>query len=133
MHGIGVPAYNMMPPLPGYDPAVPDWAKTVAGRAPRLWRASSTRRRDTRDSHPLETVLTYPSGGRRRSPLNGSAIGDVADESRRQGADLQRGVEGFLQEAKQQKQPLFYWDAWSGDYPDPFTFLQLFQTGNGHE
>ena len=26
-HGIGVPAYNIMPPLNGYDPAVPDWAK----------------------------------------------------------------------------------------------------------
>ena len=36
----------------------------------------------------------------------------------------------FLQ-ARQLKQPLFYWDAWSGDYPDPFTFLQLFQTGFG--
>ena len=36
-----------------------------------------------------------------------------------------------LLQAKQQKQPLFYWDAWIGDFPDPFTFIQLFQTGNG--
>jgi oligopeptide transport system substrate-binding protein len=27
MHGIGVPAYNLMPPLKGYAPAIPDWAK----------------------------------------------------------------------------------------------------------
>jgi oligopeptide transport system substrate-binding protein len=36
----------------------------------------------------------------------------------------------FLQ-SKQQKQPVLYWDAWTGDFPDPFTFFQLFQTGNG--
>jgi oligopeptide transport system substrate-binding protein len=29
------------------------------------------------------------------------------------------------------KQPTIYWDAWVGDYPDPFTFMQLFQTGFG--
>ena len=34
----------------------------------------------------------------------------------------------FLQDA-QLKQPTLYWDAWGGDFPDPFTFMQLFQTG----
>ena len=34
-------------------------------------------------------------------------------------------------ERVQLKQPLFYWAAWIGDFPDPFTFMQLFQTGFG--
>ena len=36
----------------------------------------------------------------------------------------------FLQ-ARQLRQPAFFWDAWSGDFPDPFTFMQLYQTGFG--
>jgi oligopeptide transport system substrate-binding protein len=48
------------------------------------------------------------------------------------GAKVQIYNEEFkvLQEAKLQRQPLLYWDSWSGDFLDPFTFLQLFTTGN---
>ena len=36
----------------------------------------------------------------------------------------------FLQDI-QLKQPVLYWASWIGDFPDPFTFMQLFQSGFG--
>ena len=57
-----------------------DFRRTSAMR----WRESSISKRVTRDSHPLETVLTYPSGGPDMRRLHGSAVGDVADEFGRQ-------------------------------------------------
>ena len=36
-----------------------------------------------------------------------------------------------LLQARQLKQPILFWYAWTGDFPDPFTFMQLFQTGFG--
>ncbi len=89
--GLGVPAYNLMPPLPGYDPAVPEWAKLSADDRHALAR-KLYEEAGYSESHPLETVITYPSGGADVSPPNGSAFGDVANESRGQNPDLQRGV-----------------------------------------
>ena len=60
------------------------------------WRASSIRKRDTRTAIRSKTVLTYASGGPGHAPLHGSAVGDVADEFGREGADLQRRVESVF-------------------------------------
>jgi oligopeptide transport system substrate-binding protein len=37
-----------------------------------------------------------------------------------------------LLDARHMKQPILFWSAWNGDYPDPLTFMQLFQTGFGN-
>ena len=47
----------------GYDPAIPDWAKTFAGRAPRPGSQALSGGGLLATAIPLETVLTYPSGG----------------------------------------------------------------------
>jgi ABC-type oligopeptide transport system substrate-binding subunit len=128
-HGIGVPAYNIMPPLPGYDPAVPDWANLPIDERHALAR-KIYHEAGYSDSHPLETVLTYASGGpdyrHVMEALSAMWLMNL-------GAKVQiYNVEWkVLLQSRQLKQPLLYWDAWTGDYPDPFTFMQIFQTGNG--
>ena len=54
--GIGVPAYNIMPPLSGYDPAVPDWARLSSDDRHALAR-KLYQEAGYSDSHPLEVVL----------------------------------------------------------------------------
>jgi oligopeptide transport system substrate-binding protein len=129
MRGIGVPAYDIMPPLMGYDPAIPDWAK-MAPDARHAYARSLYQQAGYSDNNPLEIVLTYPSAGPdfRRQMEALAAMWQINLGAKVQIYNVEWKV--FLQ-AKQQRQPLLYWDAWTGDFPDPFTFFQLFQTGNG--
>lgn len=128
-HGVGVPAYNMIPPLPGYTPAIPDWAR-LSDDARHALARKLYHEAGYSDSHPLDAVLTYATGGpgARRSMEALSAMWQMNLGARVQIYNEEWKV--FLQ-ARQLKQPTFYWDAWSGDFPDPFTFMQLFQTGFG--
>ena len=125
--GIGIPAYNMMPPLAGYDPSVPDWAALSPDARHALAR-KLYQEAGYSDSHPLETVLTYPSGGpeTRRFMEALSAMWQMNLGAKVQIYNVEWKV--FLQ-ARQLKQPVLYWNAWIGDFPDPFTFMQLYQTG----
>jgi oligopeptide transport system substrate-binding protein len=61
-HGIGIPAYNLVPPLRGYDPPIPDWARLPDDQRHALAR-KLYQEAGYSESHPLEVVLTYPSGG----------------------------------------------------------------------
>jgi oligopeptide transport system substrate-binding protein len=128
-HGVGVPAYNVMPPLDGYDPAVPDWAHLSPDARHALAR-KLYQEAGYSDSHPLEVVLTYASSGPhvRRSMEALSAMWLMNLGAKVQIYNEEWKV--FLQ-ARQLRQPTFFWDAWIGDYPDPFTFAQLYQTGFG--
>jgi oligopeptide transport system substrate-binding protein len=128
-HGVGVPAYNIMPPLDGYDPAVPDWAH-LSDDARHALARKLYQEAGYSDAHPLEVVLTYASSGphvrRFMEALSAMWLMNL-------GAKVQIYNEEwkvFLQ-ARQLRQPTFFWDAWIGDYPDPFTFAQLYQTGFG--
>jgi oligopeptide transport system substrate-binding protein len=128
-HGIEIPGYGILPPLPGYDPYVPDWAKLSTedrhALARKLYQEAGYS-----DKHPLETVLTYPSSGADIRQLIEalSAMWLTNLGAKIQIYDVEFKV---MLQMRQQKQPTFYWDAWFGDFPDPFTFMQLFQTGNG--
>jgi len=128
-HGVGVPAYHVMPPLDGYDPAVPDWAH-LSDDARHALARKLYQEAGYSDAHPLEVVLTYASSGphvrRFMEALSAMWLMNL-------GAKVQIYNEEwkvFLQ-ARQLRQPTFFWDAWIGDYPDPFTFAQLYQTGFG--
>jgi oligopeptide transport system substrate-binding protein len=129
MRGIGVPAYDLLPPLAGYDPAIPDWAKMTPD-ARHAYARKLYQEAGYSDSNPLETVLTYPSAGPdvRRQMEALAAMWQINLGAKVQIYNVEWKV---LLQAKQQKQPLLYWDSWVGDFPDPFTFFQLFQTGNG--
>ncbi len=129
-HGAtGVPAYNVMPPLEGYDPAVPDWAH-FSNDARHALARKLYQEAGYSDAHPLEVVMTYASSGphvrRFMEALSAMWLMNL-------GAKVQIYNEEwkvFLQ-ARQLRQPALFWDAWMGDYPDPFTFAQLYQTGFG--
>jgi len=127
--GIGIPAYNIMPPLTGYDPAVPDWAN-ISPDARHALARKLYQEAGYSDLHPLEVVLTYPSGGAevRRFMEALSAMWQMNLGAKVQIYNVEWKV--FLQDV-QLKEPVFYWAAWIGDFPDPFTFMQLFQTGFG--
>jgi oligopeptide transport system substrate-binding protein len=128
-HGVGIPAYNIMPPLDGYKPVVPDWARLSDDDRHALAR-KLYREAGYSDAHPLETVITYASSGpqfrRFMEALSAMWLSNL-------GAKVQiYNVEWkVMLQSLQLKQPVFYWDAWVGDFPDPFTFMQLFQTGFG--
>ncbi|HVA94519.1 MAG TPA: peptide ABC transporter substrate-binding protein [Candidatus Dormibacteraeota bacterium] len=127
--GVGVPAYNLVPPLPGYDPPIPDWARLPDDQRHALAR-KLYQEAGYSQSHPLEVVLTYPSGGPsvRRFMEALAAMWQINLGAKVEIYNVEWKV--FLQNV-QMKQPTFYWFAWIGDFPDPFTFMQLFQSDFG--
>ena len=128
--GVGLPAFSVMPPLPGYEQAIPDWARLSNEERHALAR-KLYQEAGYSDSHPLETVLTYPSGGsdyrRLMEALSSMWLTNL-------GAKVQiYNIEWkALLQARQLKQPTLFWSAWSGDFPDPFTFMQIFLSGYGN-
>jgi oligopeptide transport system substrate-binding protein len=128
-HGVGVPAYNVLPPLEGFQQAVPDWAKLPDDQRHALAR-KLYQEAGYSDAHPLETVITYDTSGPqlRRFMEALSAMWLMNLGAKVQIYNLEWKV---MLESLQMKQPLFFWDAWAGDYPDPYTFMQQFQTGFG--
>lgn len=126
--GIGEPAYDIMPPLKGYDRAIPDWA-TMPDDARHAYARKLYKEAGYSDAHPLEAVLTYMTGGPddRRYFEAVEAMWQMNLGAKVQIYNVEWKV--LLQEKEQHTLSL-YWDAWSGDYPDPYTFFQLFQTGD---
>ncbi|MGH8150845.1 MAG: peptide ABC transporter substrate-binding protein, partial [Steroidobacteraceae bacterium] len=124
--GVERPAYQLMPSLAGYDPPVPAWASWSAARrhaeARRLYAAAGYSAR-----HPLHVELDYPTQPAQRDWFDALA----AMWRTNLGADVEPYNEEFrvLQQDNVLHKTKLFWNAWIGDFPDPFTFLQLFQTG----
>jgi oligopeptide transport system substrate-binding protein len=124
--GAEFPAYSLVPPLPGYTQARPEWASWTDKRrhaeARRLYAAAGYSR-----EHPLHVELNYDTGESARDLFDAiSAMWRM-----NLGADVEPYNEEFrvlLQNLRLHKYALFA-DNWSGDYPDPYTFLQLYQMG----
>jgi oligopeptide transport system substrate-binding protein len=126
-HGIVTPAYDIIPPLQGYTPAIPDWAALPAEERHRRARALY-REAGYSDKHPLEVVLSYPTGG---ADVRSFMEALAAMWRMNLGANVQLYNIQFkvLLDRLQMKQPTFYWNAWIGDFPDPFTYMQLYTKG----
>lgn len=124
--GLAPPAYQLMPPLAGYHPPIPAWATWSAARrhaeARRLYAAAGYSA-----AHPLHVELDYPTAPSERDFFDALA----AMWRINLGADVEPYNEEFrvLQQNETLHKTKFFWNAWVGDYPDPFTFLQLYQTG----
>ena len=127
--GIGVPAVSVMPQLMGYDPAVPDWAE-MTDDARHAYARKLYQEAGYNDKHPLETVLTYATGGPddRRFMEAVTAMWQLNLGAKVQIYNVEWKI---LLQQRQQKVLSLYWDAWQGDFPDPYTFLQLFESTNG--
>jgi oligopeptide transport system substrate-binding protein len=124
--GIQEPAFSLIPPLPGYRRQVPEWASWSDARrhaeARRLYAAAGYSA-----AHPLRVQADYPTGEDNRDLYDAIAAMWLTNL----GAEVLPYNEEFrvlLQNLRLHKSSLFQ-SSWIGDYPDPFTFLQLFQTG----
>jgi oligopeptide transport system substrate-binding protein len=128
--GVYQPAYTLMPPLPGYQLPVPDWA-TLSTEARHALARRLYAQAGYSDRHPLRVDIdeTMLDAGTRhffdavaanwRSVLGTEVHTD------------EREFKVLLQDLQLHKLALFH-DAWIGDYPDPYTFMQIFYTGNGN-
>jgi oligopeptide transport system substrate-binding protein len=127
-HGMYEPAWTIMPPLKGYEAAVPEWAKL-----PREARLALARRyyREAGYStdHPLRVDMAYPTDTDNRQIYESLA----AMWRVNLGAEVQPYNEEFrvMQQNRRLHQLTIYHGAWFGDYLDPYTFLQIMQSGNG--
>ena len=126
--GLYPPAYTLVPPLPGYDSPVPEWATWSDERRHAEARRLYAEAGYSRDK-PLRVDLTYPTDADNRQ--NYEAIAAMWRVNL--GADVRTYNEEFrvMQQNRRLHLLQMYHFAWIGDYPDPFTFLQLFQTGFG--
>ena len=127
--GLYKPAWTVTPPLPGYDAPLPEWA-----RLPEAARHALARRYYAESGYsaqrPLRIELHYPTDSDNRRTYEAVAAMWRANL----GAEVSTLNEEFrvqLNERHLKKLALFHY-AWIGDYPDPYTFLQLFQTGFGY-
>ena len=94
------------------------------------WRSVTTPRPDIRRSTRCASELHYPTDSDNRRTYEAVAAMWRANL----GAQVETYNEEFrvqLNERHLKKLALFHY-AWIGDYPDPYTFLQLFQTGFGY-
>jgi oligopeptide transport system substrate-binding protein len=124
--GAQFPAYTLVPPLAGYSPALPEWAVWSAehrhAEAQRLYAAAGYSR-----EHPLHVQLDYDTSESSRDLYDAMAAMWRANL----GVEIEPYNEEFrvlLQDLRLHKSPLFA-EPWTGDYPDPYTFLQLYETG----
>jgi oligopeptide transport system substrate-binding protein len=129
LRGVYLPAWNVVAPLPGYSPAVPEWAQWSQER--RLARARELyAEAGYSKKRPLRTELAYVVG----DPDTTRTLEAVTAMWRTTlGADVQLAAEDFrvlLQNRAIGKHALF-WNAWIGDYPDPLTFLDLLRRFSG--
>jgi oligopeptide transport system substrate-binding protein len=124
--GVFPPAYAMTPVLPGFQEPLPEWASWSDDRrhaeARRLYAAAGYSA-----SHPLKVELVYGT-----EPTNRDMMDALAAMWRvNLGAQIEPYNEEFrvmLQDLALHKAKLF-WNGWAAEYPDPYTFEQLFKTG----
>jgi len=127
--GLYQAAWTPTPPLSGYPAPVPAWASLSA-----LERHAQARRyyalAGYSAAHPLRVELDYPTDTDNRRTYEAVA----AMWRTNLGAEVSTYNAEFrvqLGERHLRKLALFHY-AWIGDYPDPYTFLQLFRAGNGY-
>jgi oligopeptide transport system substrate-binding protein len=124
--GIQQPAFSLIPPLPGYTPQVPEWAswsdERRHGEARRLYAAAGYSA-----AHPLRVQVDYPTDEANRDLYDAITAMWLTNL----GAEVEPYNEEFrvLQQNLALHKTALFQDSWIGDYPDPLTFLQLFQTG----
>jgi oligopeptide transport system substrate-binding protein len=119
-----------MPPLPNYELAVPDW-KSLPDEARHALARRLYQEAGYSDKHPLRLLLYVPTQDADNRhffeaitavwhSILGAQVGIYEEE-----------FKVLSQERALHKLALFY-DAWIGDYPDPYTFMQIRYSGNGN-
>lgn len=124
------PASSLVPALPGYAPVPPEWAQwddeTRHREARRLYAEAGYSAK-----HPLRVELWYPT-----SDADSRRIVEAVMAMWRTnlGAEVQPAAEEwkvFQQNRAIGKHALFFYAYW-GDYPEPFTFLNVALPGGSY-
>lgn len=123
LKGLYSSAFGIVPPLPGYQPPLPEWARLDdegrRAQARRLYEAAGYS-----DENPLEVELTVPIG----SPEARRMLEALTAMWRMNlGARVRVVTEEFRvhQQNRRIGKLQFFWFAWIGDYPEPTTYLAL--------
>lgn len=123
LKGMYLPAYGIVPPLPGYAQVLPDWARwSDAERhreAQRLYAAAGYSAKK-----PFEVELWYPTADADTRRVMEAM---VAMWRMNLGAQVHLANEEWRvhQQNRRIRKHRFFYFPWSGDYPDPLTFLAL--------
>jgi oligopeptide transport system substrate-binding protein len=127
LNGAGFPAYTLMPPLAGYTAPLPEWAQLPEAqrheRARQLYRDAGYSA-----ARPLRVELSISSG----DPVTLITYEAICAMWRTVlGAEVAVHPMEFriLLQNNRLHQSILFHNAWIGDYPDPYTFMQLFKTG----
>lgn len=126
LKGVYSPARGIVPPLPGYEAVLPEWAglSTEArhAKARALYAAAGYSA-----ARPLEVELWYPiSDADTRKVMEGVAAMWRATLGARVSI-LSEEWRAYQVNRRQHRRGLFYYSR-TGDFPDPVTFLALAQT-----
>jgi oligopeptide transport system substrate-binding protein len=127
--GLYEPAWTPTPPLRGYQAPLPAWAHLDASHRHALARYYYAAA-GYGAQRPLRLELRYPTDSDNRRTYEAVAAMWRANL----GAEVNTYNEEFrvqLNERHLKQLTLFHY-AWIGDYPDPYTFLQLYRTGFGY-
>jgi oligopeptide transport system substrate-binding protein len=127
LNGAGFPAYTTTPPLPDYPTPTPDWAQLPVKARHELARRYY-REAGYSASRPLRAELSSSSGDPVTTLIYEALIAMWRETLGAQVSLHEMEFKILLQETRLKKLELFH-DAWTGDYLDPYTFLELLNTG----
>jgi oligopeptide transport system substrate-binding protein len=126
--GLNVAATGVVPPLDGYLQGAPAWAQISSEE-----RYSSARKLYREAGYSEKTPLRLNINASIQGSENRHVMEAVAAMWHQHlGADIgldEREFQVLLQEMQLHTLPLYQF-TWTGDYPDPLTFLELFSTGS---
>ncbi|MDN5874629.1 MAG: peptide ABC transporter substrate-binding protein, partial [Sinobacteraceae bacterium] len=126
-HGLVIPAYSLIPPLKDYTPAVPDWASLPKDKrhalALKLYHEAGYS-----EDHPLKVTMTFAAGGAGTRQFM-EALQAMWRMTLGAKVEIHTMQWKVLLQSLQMRTLSLFWSAWIGDYPDPFTFMQLFTSG----
>jgi oligopeptide transport system substrate-binding protein len=123
LKGLFLPAYSLVPPLPGHEAVLPEWATLPDAdrhrEAQRLYAAAGYSAKN-----PLEVELWYPTSDADTRRIMEAM---VAMWRMNLGARVHLANEEWRvhQQNRRIRKHRFFFYPWIGDYPDPLTFLGL--------
>lgn len=124
-----IPAYTWVPPVPGYDSPVPEWAtwsqEERNAEARRLYAAAGYAA-----ERPLRVQLLYNTDNNHRR----LAVAMAAMWREVLGVQtelLNQEWQVFLQTRRERLDTQVFRYAWIGDYLDPYTFAEILYSGSG--
>lgn len=124
-----IPSYAWVPPIPGYESPVPEWAgwsqQQREDEARRLYAAAGYSR-----ENPLRTELMY------NTEINHKRICAAMQAMWREvlGAEItlvNKEWQIFLQDRRARIETRAFRYGWIGDYEDPFTFAEILHSQHG--